>query len=119
MFLLVVLLLALCWPLPYVWADGTLEIAPFPMTGAYQAHHREDQQGIALIEFAGNYDKELENGAPNVEARAVVAREFLRTHADAYDFLVVFSTFEFASGEAVAFHWRVQNSVQGIGNTAG
>ena len=70
---------------------------------------------IAIIDFVGNYNKDLDTGESNVEARAVVAREFLRTHPDTYDFLVIFSTFEFATGDALAFHWGVQNKVQGLG----
>src|SRR5947207_12833586 len=74
---------------PLVWADGSGEIAPFPITGAYQATHRADRGSIAIVDFVGNYDQRLATGENNVEARAVVAREFLRTHPDTYDFLVV------------------------------
>ncbi len=45
----------------------------------------------------------------------MVAQEFFRTHPDTYDFLVIFSTFEFDTGDATAFHWSIQNQVQGIG----
>jgi len=100
---------------PLGWADNSGEIRPFPLTGAYRATHREDRGHIAIIDFVGNYNKDLDTGESNVEARAVVAREFLRTHPDTYDFLVVFSTFEFTTGDALAFHWGVQNKVQGLG----
>lgn len=96
-------------------ADGSGPIYPFPITGAYSAFHREDRNHISVIEIAGNYDRDLSGGQSNVEPRAVVAREFFRTHPDNYDFLVAFSTFEFSTGEALAFHWAVQNKVQGIG----
>jgi subtilase family serine protease len=100
---------------PLIWADNSGEIAPFPLTGAYRATHRADRGNVAIIDFVGNYNKDLDTGESNVEARAVVAREFLRTHPDTYDFLVVFSTFEFATGDALAFHWGVQNKVRGLG----
>lgn len=97
-----------------VWADGSGVINPFPETGAYSAMHREDRGAVSIIEFAGNYDREIGN-AINPEPRAVVAKEFYRTHADNYDFLVVFTSFEFNTGDALAMHWGVQNRVQGIG----
>jgi subtilase family serine protease/Tol biopolymer transport system component/flagellar hook assembly protein FlgD/fibronectin type 3 domain-containing protein len=108
-------LLATAAALPFAFADGSGPIDPFPITGAYSAFQREDRDHISVIEFAGNYDKTLGNGASNVEPRAVIAREFFRTHPDHYDFLVAFSTFEFNTGDALAFHWGVQNKVQGIG----
>jgi len=96
------------------WADSSDVIQPIPETGAFSASFREDRGAITVIDFAGNYDKDI-NGLPNFEPRAVVAREFLRTHTDEYDFLVVFSTFEFETLGAQAFHLRLQNQVQGIG----
>lgn len=109
-----VLLMALA-PWPFAFADGSGPIDPFPTTGAYSAFHREDRDHISIIEIAGDYNRKLSNGAVNVEPRAVIAREFLRMHPDRYDFLVAFSTFEFNTGDALAFHWAVQNKVKGIG----
>src|SRR6187401_3151713 len=97
------------------FADGSGPISPFPLTGAFSAQQVEDRDHISIIDFAGNYNKELSPGVSNVEPRAVIAREFLRTHPDEYDFIVAFSTFEFETGDARAFHWSVQNKVQGIG----
>jgi len=96
-------------------ADGSGPIEPFPITGAYSAFHKEDRDHVSIIEIAGNYNRTLDTGQPNVEPRAVIAREFFRTHPDHYDFLVAFSTFEFSTGDALAFHWAAQNKVQGIG----
>lgn len=96
-------------------ADGDFVITPPPKTGAYLAEFVEDRGHVSVIDFSGNYDADLPDGSPNSEARAVVAKEFYRTHADEYDFLVVFSAFEFDSGDAVAFHMGVQNKVEGIG----
>ncbi|MDX1430942.1 MAG: CARDB domain-containing protein [Gammaproteobacteria bacterium] len=96
-------------------ADGTPVIEPFPITGAFLASHREDAGNVAIIDFIGDYNRNLPGGELNLEPRAVVAREFFRTHPDEYDFLVVFTTFEIDTGDAVAFHLGVQNDVQGIG----
>ncbi|MDH3599207.1 MAG: hypothetical protein OEU26_06155, partial [Candidatus Tectomicrobia bacterium] len=112
---LIVLVVFLMGGASSAFADGSGEIEPFPVTGAFQATHREDRSQIAIIDFVGNYNRRLDSGQDNVEARAVVAQEFLRTHPDSYDFLVVFSTFEFATGNATALHWQVQNQVAGIG----
>ena len=108
-----VMLLSACLCTP-VWADGSGVLAPFPETGSFSATFREDRGAISIIELAGNYDRSV-NGQNNIEPRAVVAREFLRTHVDQYDFLVTFTTFEFETGDATAFHWAIQNQVQGIG----
>jgi len=106
-------LLALCLPLsvPMAYADGSGPISPFPTTGAFNATFVRDQEHISIIEFVGDYNRDL----PSLQSRAVVAKEFFRTHPDNYDFLVVFSTFEFDTGEAAAFQWAIQNQVQGIG----
>ena len=100
---------------PGAGADGNFVITPPARTGAYLAQFVEDRGQVSIIDFSGNYDKELPDGSVNSEARAVVAQEFYRTHADEYDFLVVFSAFEFDSGDALAFHMGVKNEVQGIG----
>ena len=95
-------------------ADGGT-ISSFPITGAYSATFRADQNDVSIIEMAGDYDKNLPNGTFNAEPRSAIAREFFRTHPDDYDFLVVFSTFEFNTGPAVAFELTVRNDTQGIG----
>jgi subtilase family serine protease/flagellar hook assembly protein FlgD len=75
-----------------------------------------DVGGIAILEHDGsNYDARLPNGKPNYEARAAVGRRFYETHPDAYDFLVVFTNFEFKTDDATAFHMDARNDVSGIG----
>src|SRR5690554_1619891 len=97
-------------------ADSSLVYDPFEVPqGAYSAKHIRDTEHTSIIEFVGNYNKLLPSGEDNAAARAVVAREFYRTHADEYDFLVVFSDFEFDTGDALAFYNPVRNDVQGIG----
>lgn len=76
-----------------------------------------DEGDASIIEFSGDYSGDLT--AP----RETVAKEFFRTHADVYDFLVVFTSFDFPApsgiageGETVAgFHRGIRNSVSGIG----
>ncbi|UUZ54323.1 hypothetical protein LP419_39175 [Massilia sp. H-1] len=87
----------------------------FPNTGAFEAKHVRDANQLALIELSGNYNKRLPNDAVNIEPRTVVAKEFFRTHQDRYDFVVVFTNFEFETNDALAFHIGVQNKVKGLG----
>lgn len=98
----------------YAQADVT-PTDSFEISGAYVARHLEDRNSVAVIEISGNYDKNLPNGKMNAEPRAMIAREFYRTHADDYDFLVVFSSFEFKTQDALAFCLPIRNDVRGIG----
>ena len=97
-------------------ADSSDNGTPFTIPeGVYSANYVGDRDGVAVIEFTGNYDKKLSDGSSNVAARAIVAQEFYKNNPDNYDFLVVFTDFEFDTGEAVAFHQGVSNSIEGIG----
>lgn len=69
-----------------------------------------DMGNVAVVEYGGAYDRGLS------EARAQVARYFYQHHADDYDFLIVFTTFEFPTGDALAFYNPVRNDVRGIGS---
>ncbi len=76
-----------------------------------------DVGSIAIIEHDGTtYD----DGVDGFPVRAAVAKRFYQTHGDNYDFLVVFTNFEFqtaAEGNgAIAVHNPVRNAVHGIGN---
>jgi hypothetical protein len=93
--------------------QAAASLAPLPDSGSGITR---DVGSIAIIEHDGsNYDKDDAEGQPNYAARASVALRFYQTHGDLYDFLVVFTNFEFATGEAVAFHNLVRNGVAGIG----
>ncbi|HVQ14302.1 MAG TPA: hypothetical protein VMS40_11960, partial [Vicinamibacterales bacterium] len=105
-------------PWSFAAADSSGQTTPFPLPSDAHAFHREDRDHISIIEFSGNYDKNLPDGKPNSGPRAVVSREFFRTHPDNYDFLVVFTSFEFPTPGALAFYNPVQNSIQGIGETS-
>ena len=58
---------------------------------------------------------EADGVTPNEAARARVARRFYETHGDNYDFLVVFTNFEFSTPGLLAFFNPVRNDVSGIG----
>lgn len=89
--------------------------AVFPNTGTFQATLQRVSSNVAVIELAGGYNRDAPNGQLNIEPRGVVAREFYRHHADKYDFIVVFSKFEFNSGDAKAFYIGVRNDTLGLG----
>lgn len=113
------MLALVCWflllLLPSIALADFPPITNFPNTGFHQARALGDQRGIALIELTGNYNRNSTAGETNVEPRTVVAKEFFRTHPDHYDFIVVFSTFEFDTKDALAFHLGVQNKTKGLG----
>ena len=93
-------------------ASATVRKSSADETGI--ARFLRDDKGVSIIEFSGNYGIGLPAPAETV------GKEFFRTHADVYDFLVVFSSFEYpttsAEGEnALAFHRGVRNDTQGIG----
>jgi hypothetical protein len=89
--------------------EGTLE--PLPNSGIAR-----DAGQIAIVEHDGSsYDRQLPDGTLNYEARTRVGLSFYTTHADAYDFLVVFTNFPFETGDATAFHLFGRNDVEGIG----
>lgn len=75
-----------------------------------------DAGDIAIVEHDGSdYSWRDPDGTPNYAPRAALAQRFYATHGDFYDFLVVFTNFEFETGPAIAFHNLVRNDVQGIG----
>jgi subtilase family serine protease/flagellar hook assembly protein FlgD len=96
-------------------ADG-FRLPPGELPGAPNAvaGYLEERDHVALIELAGDYGQ-LYEGEVNALPRALVAREFFARHPDHYDFLIAFSSFEFDTGEAEAFHLGVRNDIQGIG----
>lgn len=83
--------------------------------GADGPRFDEDRGHLAIVEHDGTpYDAVHADGTPNPEPRAAVASEFIRTHGDFYDFLVIFTNFDFPRGEADAVYTGVRNDVQGI-----
>ncbi len=68
-----------------------------------------DFGNIVAMEVSGAYDRGL------ATPRHDVAQRFYRDHPDEFDFLIAFTTFEYPTGEALAFYNSVRNDVQGIG----
>jgi hypothetical protein len=68
-----------------------------------------DIGNLTVMELGGAYDRGL------AEPRQLVAYRFYQDHADDYDFLVVFTTFEFETAGAHAFYNGIRNDTGGIG----
>ncbi len=74
----------------------------------------EDDLGISVMNFTGNYDRNINNDI-NIQARQAVLRSLYHHHQDIYDFVYIFTTFEFDTGLANAFAVSLKNTTQGIG----
>ncbi|MEA5113120.1 MAG: CARDB domain-containing protein [Geobacteraceae bacterium] len=76
-----------------------------------------DHGNVSVMEVSGNYDIMNPDGTFNVEPRQVIAREFYKTHKDDYDFLVIFSNFDYSMRDELTkgFYSSVKNDVLGIG----
>ncbi|MBI5026926.1 MAG: hypothetical protein HZC12_09445 [Nitrospirae bacterium] len=72
---------------------------------------------VTVIEVTGNYDAKNPDGTINSVPRETIAKEFFNIHKDEYDFLVIFSNFDFQmpETEVKAFYLGVKNDAQGIG----
>lgn len=64
---------------------------------------------VYVADFAGNYNR------GELAPRAELAAQLIGTTGQDVDFVVVFTDFEFATGEALAFYNTVRNDVRGIG----
>ncbi|MCM2265204.1 MAG: SBBP repeat-containing protein [Desulfuromonadales bacterium] len=76
-----------------------------------------DFDNVTVMEVSGNYDAIDSYGRPDMSARREIAKEFYRSHGDDYDFLVIFTNFNFQmpSLQAKAFFSPAKNDVKGIG----
>ncbi len=76
-----------------------------------------DYGNVTVMEVTGNYDEKNPDGLSNAIPRQAIANEFFRTHKDEYDFLVIFTNFDFkmSSADTVAFYHGVKNDTHGIG----
>jgi hypothetical protein len=77
-----------------------------------------DYGNVTVMEVSGGYDAKNPDGSVNSGPRQAIASEFFRTHKDEYDFLVVFSNFDFPmpdDGHAKAFYMGVKNDTRNIG----
>ncbi len=100
-------------------------LAPGSGVAVAQSQHvrtLEDRDHVTVMEFGGVYDRQPEaNQAYEQQVRQAVAREFLRTHTDDYDFIVVFTRFGYSLGsdsegaQVGGRYYGVKNDVEGIG----
>jgi hypothetical protein len=75
-----------------------------------------DEGHVAILEHDGSlYDRLTPDGIPNFEPRMRVARELIRAHGDHYDFIVIFTDFDFSRAGADGFYTGVRNDTRGIG----
>jgi len=89
--------------------------ASVPASGetTFTAKTLDDHGNVTVMEVTGNYDAKNPDGTSNVLARQEIAKEFYRLHKDEYDFLVIFTNFDFAMPEieTVAFYTGVKNDI--------
>jgi subtilase family serine protease/fibronectin type 3 domain-containing protein len=83
----------------------------------FTAKHMGDYGNVSVMEVTGNYDANNSDGSVNTVPRQVIATEFFKTHKDDYDFLVIFSNFDFRMPEAEVkgFYLHIKNDILGIG----
>jgi len=80
-----------------------------------------DAGHVAVLEYpdpnTSSYNALFPDGSLNFTARESISQQFYGTHGDNYDFLYLFTNFDFAlrEKEALGEHWGVKNVVQGIG----
>lgn len=66
--------------------------------------------------YNGIYDKDV-NGVFNVEPRKWVAQSFYQANPDTYDFVVVFTNFNYDVGPFQGFYTAIKNDTTGLGLT--
>ncbi|MFP4040966.1 MAG: CARDB domain-containing protein, partial [Desulfosudaceae bacterium] len=72
---------------------------------------------VTVMELSGEMDVSRVDGSYSAPVQAI-SNEFFASHADKYDFLVIFSGFDFEMPEtdnARGFYCGIKNDVQGIG----
>jgi hypothetical protein len=91
---------------------ATFAVPPFTVTTV------GDYGNVTVMEVTGNYDARNPEGSINALPREEIAKEFLRRHSDNYDFIVIFSNFDFSmpTTEAKAYYMGIKNDIRGIGS---
>ena len=98
-----------------------LWLSVFSLGGALPANAQEprfveDNGHIVVIEHDGeSYDRDTTDGELNAAPRQRLARKLIETHGDFYDFIVVFTNFDFDRKGVIGFYTNVRNDVAGIG----
>lgn len=91
---------------------------PLTQAGAqdFTARFMADYGNVTVMEVTGNFDAENPDGSVNAVPRQRIANEFFRTHKDEYDFVTIFTNFDYQlPKDAVAFYSSVKNDIRGIG----
>lgn len=89
-----------------IWADE------------FNARHLGDYGNVTVMEVSGgSYDANSADGSVNAIPRQAIAKEFYRLHKDEYDFIVIFTNFDFNMPEAtvLGFYVGVKNDITGVG----
>jgi hypothetical protein len=86
-------------------------------TFRFSAKTLGDFGNIAVMGVKGSYDSNNADGTMNYLPRQEIAKEFIKSHSDDYDFMIIFSNFDFTMprADARAFYLEVKNDVLGIG----
>jgi flagellar hook assembly protein FlgD len=78
-----------------------------------------DYGNVTVMEVQGNYNADNPDSTVNAVPRQAIAQEFFKTHKDEYDYLVIFTNFDFAMPDkekaALGFFEGVKNEIQGLG----
>lgn len=87
-------------------------------TPRFSASNLGDSGNVNTMEISGSFDGKNPDGSQNDQPRKAVATEYFKNHPDK-DFLVFFSTFNYAmpEGEAKGFYTEVKNDTQGVNRT--
>ncbi len=96
----------------------TIAVAHTSSAQDFTALSLGDYGNVTVMEVTGNYDAYTQDGSVNSAPREAIAKEFFKTHKDEYDFLVIFTNFDFLmpdDGHAKGFYLGIKNNVQGIG----
>lgn len=94
----------------------TLFLALPSLAQDFTARSIGDYGNVTVMEVSGNYDSP-DLAASNTLLRQLIGKEFFKTHKDEYDFLVIFSNFDFIMPEfeTLAFYNPVKNDIRYIG----
>jgi hypothetical protein len=89
---------------------------PTPVLAAdFTAVSLGDYGNVTVMEVSGAYDAVTAVENPSLSQRQTIAKEFFETHKDEYDFLVIFTNFDFPCPNETKAFARVLNDTQGLG----
>ncbi len=81
----------------------------------FNAEFIKDHGLVSLIRVVGNYDTD-KSSVDSHQARQEITKAFYNAHEDAYDFIFIFTDFDFKMpADYIAFYSPVKNDVEGIG----